>query len=357
MKYKKLQSFVTFILLFVIQGFCFADEDNQINIERYSDKVLIVRSGKVYFDQVVAIASQKGLVMIDAGVSPTLTAKYRKIIEKEFERNDFIYVINTHYHFDHTSGNQVFPEAKIIGHEETVAGMLKFKENLPDFIKSRKARLSQRQERLKTMEQNSDDAQMIRDLIHTSSNMIKDLENNFVFTPPTITFRDRMLLDLDDITLNLVHFGIGLHTGDDVIVHCPEEKLLFSGDLFYKGSYQMAFSDDFDAPRWIETLNLLLTKNCDINYVYDAHNGRMPGKFICLMRDYLVDLWEKMNWAKKQGWDFKQVKKGFVFDKKFSYIKKSGIDEDALKRQHQNNLKFFWHRVNESNPLQTNKIK
>ena len=31
--------------------------------------------------------------------------------EKEFGRGDFKYVINTHYHFDHTDGNGVFPEA------------------------------------------------------------------------------------------------------------------------------------------------------------------------------------------------------------------------------------------------------
>jgi len=226
--------------------------------------------------------------------------------------------------------------------------MMQFKKNLPNFIKSRKARLSQRKEQLKTMEQNSEGAQRTRDLIHTSSYMIKDLENNFVLTPPTLTFSDRMQLDLGDLTLNLVHFGKGLHTGDDVLIHCPEEKLLFTGDLFYKESFQMTYSANFDAPRWIKALDLVLAENCDIDFAFDAHNGRMTGEFICLWRDYLADLWEKINWAKKQEWDFEQVQKDYSFDKEFSYIKKSGIEVEALKRQHQNNLQFFWYRVNES---------
>lgn len=35
----------------------------------------------------------------------------------EFGRSDFAYVINTHFHFDHLDGNQVFPEAEVVAHE------------------------------------------------------------------------------------------------------------------------------------------------------------------------------------------------------------------------------------------------
>jgi hypothetical protein len=45
-----------------------------------SDRVLMVRMGVTTFDQVVTIASSKGLV-VDAGIAPSITAEYRKMIE------------------------------------------------------------------------------------------------------------------------------------------------------------------------------------------------------------------------------------------------------------------------------------
>jgi glyoxylase-like metal-dependent hydrolase (beta-lactamase superfamily II) len=321
---------------------------NDIYTERYSDRVLIVHSGKIYFDQVICLASSKGLIMIDTGIAPSRTAEYRKIIEQGFGRNDFIYVINTHFHFDHTSGNQVFKDAKIIGHKSTTARMRQFEEGRQNFVAMRKTRLIQLENQLQSADPASDQAQRFRDLIANNRIMIEDLENNFVLTPPNLTFNDRMTLSLGDLTLKLFYFGEGLHTGDDVIIHCPEEKLLFTGDLFYKGSFQIAFSPQFDAPRWIDVLNKVLENKEDVEFVFDTHNGRMPVEFLSLWRDYLVDIWQNLNSAKTEGLDFVAVQDRFSFDNKFSYLTKSGLDADLLKQNHQNNLHFVWYNINDT---------
>ena len=119
------------VFFFILIIFCFfcsnlsAQVKNvHIEYERISDRMLVVWGGKIYKDQVIAMATEKGIVIVDAGKAPTLTREYRKFIEREFGRNDFIYVMNTHYHFDHTGGNQVFPETKIIAHQKT-PGMMK----------------------------------------------------------------------------------------------------------------------------------------------------------------------------------------------------------------------------------------
>lgn len=345
MKFRRI-IFISFFLTLslIVTNLSVGDEEN-IKFERLSDRVLIIQSGKVYFDQVIAIASERGLVMIDTGIAPSLTAKYRKIIEREFGRNDFIYVINTHYHFDHTSGNQVFPEAEIISHERSPEGMRQFDQGKQNFIALRRARMAQLENQLKSLEPNSENAQRLRDLATTNQIMIDDLENNFVLTLPTITFNDRMTLDLGDLKLKLIYFGEGLHTGDDIIIHCPEEKLLFTGDLFFRGAMRVAFSAQFDAPRWIEVLNDVLKDMNQVEWVYDAHNGRMPGKFIALWRDYLVDLWEGLNAAKEEGLSFEAVQEHFSYDKKFAYLEQSGLEAEQLHRDHQQNLIFVWRRV------------
>jgi glyoxylase-like metal-dependent hydrolase (beta-lactamase superfamily II) len=345
MKFRRIISIWFILILSITLTELKANDEVPIEFERLSDRVLIVRAGKVYTDQVIAIASKKGLVIIDTGKAPSLTAKYRKIIERELGRNDFSYVINTHYHFDHTGGNQVFADAEIIAHELSPERMRQFDRERQNFISSRKRQIAQWENRLKTLEPDSLEAQRFRDIIPQSHITLDDLEKSFVLTLPTITFNDRMTLDLDDITLKLVYFGQGRHTGDDIIIHCPEEKLLFTGDLFYRGSMQIAFSVQFDAPRWIETLDDVLQDMSQVEWVFDTHNRRMPGKFIVLWRDYLVDLWKGLNAAKEEGLSFEAVQNRFSYDKKYKYLEQSGLDTEQLRRDHRESLSFVWRRI------------
>ncbi|MEI6123258.1 MAG: MBL fold metallo-hydrolase [Bacteroidota bacterium] len=94
--------------------------DSLISIIRLNSKTLVIGLGA---DAITAIATQKGIVVIDAGISATLTSRYRKIIENEFQRNDFAYVVNTHGHHDHTFGNNAFAEAKIIAQRNAMKEM------------------------------------------------------------------------------------------------------------------------------------------------------------------------------------------------------------------------------------------
>jgi glyoxylase-like metal-dependent hydrolase (beta-lactamase superfamily II) len=339
---------LTSFLAFFLFGLpALAVDEVSIDFERLSDRVLIVKCGKVYTDQVIAIATQKGIVMIDTGQSPTLAAKYRKIIEREFGRNDFIYVINTHYHFDHSNGNGVFADAEIIAHESSPERMREFQKGLDGFIEGRRSRLAMYQSQLTGAEPDSYDALRADDIVYTMDIMIEDLENDFQVTLPTMTFSDRMTLDLGDVTLRLVHFGEGRHTGDDILIQCPEEKLLFTGDLFYKESMLAAFTSQFDIERWIEATNYVLKDMSRVELVFDTHNGRMTGSFLALWRDYLVDLWNGVNEAKEKGLDFAGVQKQLAYEPRFTYLEKSGLDQDRLRRDHQLSVRYMWYRVNE----------
>ncbi len=345
MKFRRIIFIFFFLTLLSSHVVLWAEEELAIDFERYSERVLIVKCGKLYTDQVIAIATQKGIVMIDTGKAPTLTAEYRKIIEREFGRNDFSYVINTHWHWDHTDGNQVFAEAEIIAHESSPERMRQFDRGRQNFVADRRTRMEQWENQLKTLDPNSEEDQRLREVISTQPIMLDDLANNYILTLPTITFSDRMTLDLGDITLKLIYFGQGRHTGDDIIIHCPEEKLLFTGDLFFRGSMFISFSPEFDAPRWIEVMNDILQDEKEIEWVYDTHNGRMPVKFISLWRDYLVDVWEGLNEAKKEGLSTEDIQDRFSYEKRFTYLEQSGLDKEQLRRDHQQSLRFTWMRV------------
>ena len=104
----KLQSAVLIIGIILISGLpalAQTEELELINSYRLSDRILIVGTGEMQMDMVAAVNTEKGIVIIDSGMSTSLTAKHKAIIEKEFGRSDFKYVINTHHHDDHINGN------------------------------------------------------------------------------------------------------------------------------------------------------------------------------------------------------------------------------------------------------------
>ena len=356
MKPREISIFCPLLLLVMfvmMSAFAPADEGVAVDFDRVSERVLVVKTGEVYTDQVIALATKKGIVVIDTGKSPTLTEKYRQVIERELGRKDFAYVINTHFHFDHTSGNQIFPESVIIAHESSPERMRQFDRARPNFVVQRRAVIKQWQNQLNALEPDSEGAQRFRDLIGTAKIMCDDLENNYVLTLPTLTFNDRLTLDMGDLTFKLIYFGEGRHTGDDIVIHCPEEKLLFTGDLFYKGSMFIAFSSQFDAPRWMSSLDEVLEDEDAVEWVYDCHNGRVSREFLRQWRDYLAALWHDLSAAKEKGLDLAAVQDQFSYGNKYSFISQSGIDPEQLKNEHRNNLRYVWYRVNETQSAAT----
>ncbi len=344
MKNINISRHLTLTLAFLLTSVVSA-HDVPISFERYSDRVLIVKGGKVYTDQVAVIASDRGLIVIDSGKSPTLTKEYREIIERELGRNDFVYVINTHYHFDHTSGNQVFPEAEIIAHEMSPEGMRRFDADRVEFVQSRRQGMMKRwEEQLADAEPGSQQALRLIDILTTGRVMLDDYEKNFILTLPDITFNDRLSLDMGNLTLELVYFGEGKHAGDDILILCPEEKILFTGDLFGNNSFRLARRPEADIPRWIDVLNSVLDR--DVDWVYDCHNGRMTGAFLRLWRDYLVDLWGIVNTAKNQDQDYQSVSDQFSYGPRFSYLEKTGANPDDFVGVHADNLYALWLNAN-----------
>jgi tetratricopeptide (TPR) repeat protein len=95
-------------------------------------------------------------------------------------------------------------------------------------------------------------------------------------------------------------------------------------------------------------MNSVLKDEDAVEWVYDCHNGRMSGEFIRLWRDYLVGLWNDLSKARENGLDLEDVQDRFSYENKYSFIAKSGIDPERLKREHTNNLKYVWMRIHES---------
>ena len=108
--------------------------------ERITDNILVFRSGQ--YAQVTAglIVTSEGAVLIDTLLYPEESLRIRRYVESGL-RSEVRYVINTHYHADHTTGTCFFPEAQVLSHRlcaETLAtrgreGLARMKQDSPEF--------------------------------------------------------------------------------------------------------------------------------------------------------------------------------------------------------------------------------
>jgi cyclase len=109
------------------------------------------------------------------------------------------YVVNTHHHGDHTYGNSLFasPGAELVAHAAC-----------------EKAQLTAGHE------------------LHVIWPAVD--YGHVPVTPPTLTYEDRMTLEVAGTEVRLIHPGPA-HSIGDTIVWLPERRIVFTGDLIFNG--------------------------------------------------------------------------------------------------------------------------
>jgi len=261
-------------------GACFSidPEVNPRITARVSDRI-VVFSEPVFNSNQIVINSNQGLVLIDTGFSPAYASKLRVAAQTEFGEKEFVYVINTHHHWDHIQGNQLFPEATIVAHENCSAAMIK-----------QAARMSIPEMPGRPMLEGvrPSDGRLPPP---PPSHILIDGADNFSVTPPSISFSDRMTIRVGELTLDLIYYGAG-HTNNDILVYIREEQVLAVGDLFYKNSLpQIGGQVEPDVQRWLLVLKRMLEAEPTICHVVPGHNELFDhDEFVAYYR-YINDLW------------------------------------------------------------------
>ncbi len=237
----------------------------------------------------MVIVNTDDVLLVDTNITPEATRRLVNDI-KTLTDKPIRYVVNTHWHYDHADGNQVFgPEVTIIGHENERAailgGVLKNRlalefENLPrqlDNIRKQiaeatdPARRQQAEARLKVQE--------------AYQEQLKET----VPTPPTMTVADHLTLFRGDREIRLLYLGRG-HSDTDLVVYLPKEKVVATGDFFEgpaTGALNFGFHDE-----WANNLEKL--KAIDFETVVPGHGEPFKGKEqIAYFQAFLRDLWNQ----------------------------------------------------------------
>lgn len=280
-------------VMLVLSALCQEEINIPVHVKRLGNNALMLRVEGAQATNIVALNSRKGIVVIDTETSPSLAALARKRIEQEFGRNDFAYVINTHDHGDHTYGNQVFPDVVIIGHEACGEEMRRGSERRMQTVAHLRVVVERMKKSLATKGEDSATVNRIAyyDLLR------RGLEEEFVLTPPTLTFDDTMTLDLGDYTLGLYHYGLS-HSKTDILVHCPEMKMLITGDLFARGYDPYVDSERIPVmSRWLRNLDRVA--EMELAYIIPGHGGFLEKEELARTRHYIVE--EQKKYVRKES--------------------------------------------------------
>ncbi|MFC1551822.1 MBL fold metallo-hydrolase [Candidatus Latescibacterota bacterium] len=245
------------------------------------------------------IVNESDVIIVDTFVSPdAATALLEEL--KNITQKPVRYVINSHYHFDHMFGNEIFPDdVEIIGHKfarnEIASGHsnsgrahdLYLGEIVPNQIASLR-------EKLESVSDPTERAGLEKDISIQEKFLASAL--SVEPTAPNIAFKEEMTLYRGDREIRLLFLGRG-HTGGDVVVHLPREGVLITGDLMYSGIPYMGngyFSE------WIETLEKL--KEIEFDWIIPGHGELFQDPAIIDYRQsYLRDFWEQAQEKYKAG--------------------------------------------------------
>ncbi len=166
------------------------------------------------------IIGDDSVLVIDSLRMPSfarsLMEDVRKLTDKPVK-----YVIDTHSHWDHSWGNQEFPEAAIIGHENCYSEMVDVEWN-----------------------------EEWKNKILSSGDPWSDEANVVTITPPEITYQDSMRIYFGGREIILKYLGKA-HTSGDTFIHLPKERIVFTGDVAQDGG--VPYLGDSYPDEWLDT--------------------------------------------------------------------------------------------------------
>ena len=247
------------------------------------------------------IVNDQDVFVLDPGESP---ATARALVEeiKTITDKPIRFVANSHIHFDHSHGNQIFgPEVMIIAPDrnyERLSGHLgNVLQQQAYATQAAPALLQQRLDGLKAQTPANDPQQLAAQQRQIAALELRIRQEKEVQpTPANTTFSTRMTLHRGSREIQLLYLGRG-HTDADLFVFLPQERIVCTGDMMESNlSY---FPDGF-VNEWPAALEKLMA--LDFDTVLPGHGTPFKGKEkIRAFQSYLVDLQKQVDAFRKQG--------------------------------------------------------
>jgi cyclase len=197
------------------------------------------------------IIGQDYLVAVDSLMSAREAQRFMKDIRK-ISKKPVKFLIDTHGHLDHTLGNSEFAKhgAIIISQENDQKNMQKAGAGMLQYAKQ-------------------------------SGLTDQDLKGTRL-AYPTLTFKERLTLDLGNKKIE-IHYPGPSHTTGSVLVYVPQEKVLFTGDILFTDFHP--FLGEANIEGWEKVLDAIMAM--DVEKIIPGHGPISSKKDVAEMKSYL----------------------------------------------------------------------
>ncbi len=274
-------------------------------LEQVADGVYFaIGNGALYtMSNALIIERDEDVVVVDSHITPAagraLVDSIRVVTDKPVTT-----VINSHFHYDHANGIPAFgDDVEIIGHEVTYQKLTGDPANEHTYLSSL-TRFDNTVNRLQEELTAATSAEERRDLQSQLDFWRAHVEaqDEIEFLPPTMTLRETLTLHRGGREIQLHYFGRA-HTGGDLAIYLPEDRIVFTGDMVLGG---ISYMGDGYVSEWADTLQGL--KRLDFDLVLPGHGpGFRDRARIDNVQAYYTDLTEEVRRLKDLGYSAEEA--------------------------------------------------
>jgi glyoxylase-like metal-dependent hydrolase (beta-lactamase superfamily II) len=234
------------------------------NLKRVSDHVSVLEG----FPNVVFVIGSRATLVVDTGLGERNGATVMRA-EQKLAKGPILYLTTTHYHSEHTTGEQAFPANTII------------------------IRNSVQQEEMNK----SVGAHM--DAFRKMSAQNLDLLQNVKFRSPDVLFDREAKIDLGGVTARLFYVGPA-HTKGDELIFVEEDSVLIPGDIVQKDIFPIMPNADATLKGWLANLDTV--EALHPKFIVPDHGAPIvDASQIGTQRAYFLALQARALELKKQG--------------------------------------------------------
>jgi cyclase len=296
--------------------------DARFEIRTVADGVHVAVAAPAYKvnSNTVIIESEDGVLVVDTHSKPSAA---RVIVERlrEMTTKPVRYVVNTHFHWDHWHGNEVYPvaypDAEIITNQLTREAMVnKGLKRIQDHVRQVPADIARLEAELAAARTPEHRQKLQSDLRLAKAYLVEVKALRPAL--PTMAFERTMKLYQRDREIHLLYLGRA-HTEGDVFVYLPKEKVVITGDAVIGWT---PFMGDGYPEDWLTTLDNLA--QLDFTHLLMGHGEPAGHDWLRTFRSYIRDMVQEVREEAAAGATLDEVKQRVparlapVYEKPFS---------------------------------------
>jgi cyclase len=241
----------------------------------------------------------KDVVVVDAHSKPSAASALIAQMKREVTTKPVRYVVNTHFHWDHIQGDHAY---RLTGEKvDFIASAATRQLMASEAVARTKASVGEVPKQIDALRDQAAHATSAGEKAFCAD-QIQQLQayqaelKDFTLELPTITFEKSYLLQDPALELQIEFHGHA-HTAGDVVVFCPQERAIATGDVIH--GFLPNIADGFPRP-WPGTIDSIGTDG--FHTIMPGHAALQTGRTVMInQRNYIEELTGNVERGKKAG--------------------------------------------------------